>query len=463
MWKQEVMDIHCHLFNVQYALKEVAAISWNALWGNYPHNKKKIREIEAGMKKRGAWETIEGIGELIAYVARLMKVALQSPEANYQTMLDAFRKSDLGMNKQLLVAPLMMDIYFAVDDNKSEVDHGQGKRGGDSGDEVNTEMFELDESDIPEFEKHFDELQNLILEEMGKDGAFDEIQKRSGAGSMASIFESVKDELVAPASGMKRKSKSDAYDGIEMSPGYRCHLEELEALEKKNKGSVFPFLAIDPRRYGIMKLIEMKVNRANGPFYGVKLYPPLGYLPTHPKLVPVFDYCEANDIPITVHCSRGGLKNFRKENQVLSTEAPAYIENFRNYDNDKSLFYANPDNWEPVLQKWNDVRLDLAHFGGGKQLANDDRVWMDKIIAFLRNQTYRNVYTDISYFSEPGLMEKITGIIQDENIGDYVCFGTDFLMIMLELHLGGLKNYFNKFIPFDQALHIDNAKRFLGI
>jgi len=67
-----------------------------------------------------------------------------------------------------------------------------------------------------------------------------------------------------------------------------------------------------------MKLIEMKVNKGKGIFKGIKIYPPLGYLPTHPNLAPVFDYCVQYDIPITLHCSPGGINNFRKKNYIRS-------------------------------------------------------------------------------------------------------------------------------------------------
>jgi len=133
---------------------------------------------------------------------------------------------------------------------------------------------------------------------------------------LAVIFDDAKKELLAAP--RKLLKGVDPYAEIELSPGYKKHMLELEELAKKYPGKVFPFLAIDPRRMGTMKLIEMKVNKGKGIFKGIKIYPPLGYLPTHPNLAPVFDYCVQYDIPITLHCSPGGINNFRKKNYIRS-------------------------------------------------------------------------------------------------------------------------------------------------
>ena len=106
---------------------------------------------------------------------------------------------------------------------------------------------------------------------------------------LAVIFDNAKNELLATPK--KIRLGVDPYEGIELSPGYKKHMLELEELSNNYPGKVFPFLAVDPRRIGIMKLIDLKVNKGIGIFKGIKIYPPLGYLPTHPNLEPVFEYC----------------------------------------------------------------------------------------------------------------------------------------------------------------------------
>ena len=168
---------------------------------------------------------------------------------------------------------------------------------------------------------------------------------------------------------------------------------------------VFPFLAVDPRRIGIMKLIEMKVNKGKGVFKGIKMYPPLGYLPTHPNLQPIFEYCSQYDVPITLHCSEGGLQNFRSANYVKSWEGNNHLEDFQASDGNKSRYYTAPEKWLPVLSKWPDLRLNFAHFGGGDKLDSGDTGWLEAIINMIRK--HPNVYADISYYAKPGLARKI--------------------------------------------------------
>ena len=63
-------------------------------------------------------------------------------------------------------------------------------------------------------------------------------------------------------------------------------------------------------------------------FKDIKIYPPLGYLPTHPNFCEIFEYCSRHNIPITLHCPEGGMQNFRIENYVTSWEGNDHLEDF---------------------------------------------------------------------------------------------------------------------------------------
>lgn len=410
--------------------------------------------MDAKMAKTNPLDALVGLGEFIAYIARLIKVATQDTSANHDTMLSNFSKSNLDNNSQLISVPLMMDIYFALDDNKNEKPPALLKDGSDASDAAQA-LFEVHEENHADFSAHFDSLAALVRSEVEKDQATAKMLRSNGTDALQHLFDSVKKDLVTVSLQSK---KADSNISIEMSPGYKSHMEALEQLVQHNPGTVFPFLAVDPRRMGILELVKQKVDKVHGPFFGIKIYPPLGYLPTHPNLVPIFDYCIAQDLPITVHCSPGGLSNFCTENVVVST-IPPYSSTCTG---DKSIFYANPANWKPVLEKWPTLRINFAHFGGGQQLAEGKTEWMNTIIGFLKNPGYPNVFTDVSYFTTTGLMQEVLFIMQENNITDRVMFGTDFIMIMLDPKLGGLKNYFNQFVPFNLNLHVANAARFLG-
>ena len=135
------------------------------------------------------------------------------------------------------------------------------------------------------FDEHFENIRNLIHEEIQKSPVGK--RRSSSDPTLDALFDEARDELLTAPPEIRR---GISYEGIELSPGYKKHMHELEDLSRKFPGQVFPFLAVDPRRIGIMKLIEMKLNKGKGVFKGIKIYTPLGYLPTHPNLEAIYDY-----------------------------------------------------------------------------------------------------------------------------------------------------------------------------
>ena len=448
MTKKQVIDVHCHLFNAQYAVMELAAATWNHLWGNYPHQKGAATTKAA----RGFGEKLDGVKEFAAWIARLLDVTLSDCEGNFDTSRKNFAESGLSKNTSLGMAPLMMDIYFALSDNRDE--ETTGRRGRRATPRVTA--FAIPENQKKDFDAHFDIIRKLISENISR-----KPKKGRGLSSdrkLDAVFDGAKKELLAAPRKLRRGV--DPYEGIELSPGYRKHLQDLEALAMKYPGQVHPFLAVDPRRIGIMKLVEMKINKGKGIFRGVKIYPPLGYLPTHPNLEPIFDYCEKYDIPITLHCSPGGMQNFRETNYVRSWTGDNHWEDFKSLFGNKSCFYTAPEKWLPILTRWPNLRINFAHFGGGDQLALNETDWMKSIIKMIGQ--HRQVYTDISYHTKKELPGKILEIIgQNECLTEKVMFGTDYIMIMMDAKLGGLAKYFDLYSPFPDNLLCDNAKRFL--
>ncbi len=397
---------------------------------------------------------MEGVQEFAAWVAKLMEVAVSDCEENYRTSRNNFARSGLGSNASLIVAPLMMDIYFSLADN---ADEEQLSRGGKQSAQE-TEPFAVPKDQQKDFNAHFESIKNLTLSEAKKSP---KAGRRSALiPAVDAIFEDARKDLLA---GPKRVCRGvDPYARIELSPGYRQHMDDLEALAKKYPGQVFPFLAVDPRRTGILELVQLKVKEGRGIFRGVKIYPPLGYLPTHPNLVPVLDYCEKYDIPVTLHCSPGGMNNFRRKNYVSSWLEKSGWKDFQAITGNKSPFYTAPEKWLPVVTRWEKLRINFAHLGGGDQLDEDKKEWMNQIIEIIR--THDNVYTDISYHAREKLPGKILKVINENPcLADRLMFGTDYIMIMMDEKLGGLSGYFNHFSGFPDSLLCDNARRFLKL
>ena len=140
-------------------------------------------------------------------------------------------------------------------------------------------------------------------------------------------------------------------------------------------------------------------------FAGVKLYPPMGFLPLgnvrlrrprvrrwpraggralDDQLRALYDWCAAEDVPIKAHAN----------NSIAAQHC--------------SGRFASPRNWEPVLSqpRYQNLRLNLAHFGGfdetrapgvpcADQTGGD---WEDVMAGMIAR--YPNLYFDLGYWSE---------------------------------------------------------------
>ncbi len=215
---------------------------------------------------------------------------------------------------------------------------------------------------------------------------------------------------------------------------------EMMEVTLKHKGVFLPFIAADPRRirdnkrkgntndrHGI-KYITDALERQG--FWGVKIYPPLGYLPNNSFFRPLYKYCNDNEIPITAHCLHGGFYS--------AQDIPANLRG----KTKKSIYYwemANPVNWKPVLDKYPNLKLNLGHFGGdifGKKilvLKDEEQIriekeWRNIIVSYLKE--YNNVYADIAYieamFCEPDqYFKRLKKYSENGKILKKILYGTD--------------------------------------
>ena len=200
-----------------------------------------------------------------------------------------------------------------------------------------------------------------------------------------------------------------------------------------------------------------------GHFAGIKLYPPLGFDPwpvldkdyesdaernnEQEKVEYFYKYASSNGIPITIHCGGSGYN-------IL--------------DSKKECEYTSPDRWKTVLEKYPDLKINLAHFGSKKM------DWMGKIFRLLCD--YKNVYTDISYLC---YTDKMYTFLDDslklfskkygrDNFQDKILFGTDFMINLMDL--SSYSEYLQAFAStknigfkgLKNKMCEDNPKKFLG-
>lgn len=188
---------------------------------------------------------------------------------------------------------------------------------------------------------------------------------------------------------------------------------------EKYRDVIIPFAHIDPRSQTPLNRLRKLVEEYN--FKGVKIYPTLGYLPSDKVFMEeIYPFMIDNNIPLMAHCSRG----FVNKHGIPKSEAHAY---------------ADPDNYKIVMDRYPDLRICLAHFGGssewkrylGNKNTTNDPSWVSKICDLLRSD-YPNLYTDISYtiFNYEKNIPKMKELIsKDERISSRVLFGSDFYMV----------------------------------
>lgn len=241
------------------------------------------------------------------------------------------------------------------------------------------------------------------------------------------------------------------------------------------EGRMHPLVAFDPLRDALAEMnggsspFEWVQDAVlNQGFVGVKLYPPMGFQPLNntkldPKepfatgieasLLRLYDWCEANDVPIMAHtAARSGSQRGFEER-------------------------ANPRHWGDVLERFPALRLNLAHFGDDRDFVSDKKQSWTWFIGELM-ETYPHVYADTG-FHDIGLVasNSFVGRYFDE-LGELfsnfpeargrLMYGSDWEMILLSARNEEyLKRYSTR---FNQSFREElpnfmgyNALSFLGL
>lgn len=216
-------------------------------------------------------------------------------------------------------------------------------------------------------------------------------------------------------------------------------LNEVAEIKKDPayKDLIYPFVFIHPERPKLFSLVKHYIEEKG--FAGLKMYPPLGYYPFDKRLDLVYSYAEQNNIPIISHCARGGVY-YRGEikdrkHPITGKEIKAGKNKFI------TDTYTDPDNYKYLLNKFPNLKINLAHYGGfdewEKYLQNTivdsdgETNWLCKVNELIRN--YSNVYSDISYtLFSPRLIPLLKVLLTEPAYKNKILFGSDFYMIEQE-------------------------------
>ncbi|MBN2437632.1 MAG: amidohydrolase family protein [Deltaproteobacteria bacterium] len=396
------IDAHCHLFSARYVVEEAVAMGWAYATGNYPHAEAAARAAPDAVSPF-SWSRLVDVVKWFLDI----RAAVSSYEANCRSIAEACRMGlDLPASAELIVAPLMMDMFYMFGPPASRP--AQGIQAGRPLRGKRLRAAEDGEASEAAFERFRRQVIALAVE-------------RAAAVSVAEIDRIFRD---AKSKGTAKKVMRGFAAGWELSRGFRNQIDALIDLQASHAGSVFPFFAVDPRRCGAVDMAIRGIPELNGgkplvtltgPFFGIKLYTRLGYLPED---VPdeLYDYCDANRIPITVHASARGFP-------------PGSHWEYAGY--------AAPRYWQAVLDKHPALRVDFAHFGNG----NPD--WVRQILGLMTH--YQNIFADLACYTQHGELFQVRKVWSDNAIvRDRLLFGTDFVVSSLTKILS-LEGYFEAF------------------
>lgn len=190
---------------------------------------------------------------------------------------------------------------------------------------------------------------------------------------------------------------------------------------------VIPFATIFPDRDGAMT--ELRRCLDDYGFKGIKLYTKLGYAPDHPVLMnELYPLCQERGLPVMSHCSRGGVRH-KLWSQARADRVTA------------------PLAYRKVLDRFDRLRLCLAHFGGDQDWRSyltdgfdpldpdaREKNWVSQIVDMIEKEGYENLYTDISYtiFKFAEYMPLLRLFMENETLRPKILFGSDFYMTRQE-------------------------------
>jgi predicted TIM-barrel fold metal-dependent hydrolase len=282
--------------------------------------------------------------------------------------------------------------------------------------------------------------------------------------SLAKSFEEIPDDSVLTTVLMM-----DLEMGWETSLKKKFHQQISEIKDLALNFPVLPFLACDPRRAilpeanrNLYELFNQAFCEGN-PFFGVKIYPAMGYHPSDYRLWPIYEICERYNIPIVCHNGGEAVSTNLRDFEVFAGEEKMRIQG----NSRKEVAYQlnNPKNWEIALKLFPKLRLDIAHFGSTAtwqssvpvDLAKDPQQRKETIFELMKN--YPNVYSDFAFsiadiVACKNLKNKL---VIDELIRSRTLFGSDFWVIAPEGNLHTLQDDFVNLLDEDfMALDLKN-------
>lgn len=384
-------DAHCHIFTLKYVLKEVKSLLHDVLNRTYPWSEPPAET--ALMATRGG--RFREIKEFLRQLYEMLRSALGSEAENLNFLQNEANKAFPG--DRLRIFPLMMDVFYMLAyplDKDQEAQLVSGLR--------------IEQFDTAEYQECWneilDDLRDYIQASQPATGLRSDVTDGMSSGvSLALQLIEAERPVQEPLMLVGESAGYAESMGFYQTEGYCYHMDNLVALERGHRGEFYPFVAIDPRRPGMIDALltgRFFEDHGNGRFYGVKLYPRMGYHPQAKRMDEVYRFCSNNHIPITYHCGMGGFP---------PGSGWKYTE------------FGNPLNFEPIIRQYPGLHINFAHMG-----STDPTFTWAKNVFHLVNE-YDNVFTDLSCYTCIDELRPMKKFWDDSpKLRTRLMFGTDF-------------------------------------
>ncbi|RPH29752.1 MAG: hypothetical protein EHM93_16940 [Bacteroidales bacterium] len=420
-------DAHCHIFTLKYVVKEVKSLLHDILHRTYPWTEPPTPKTLMATKGR-----FTELKELLRQLYEMLHSALSSEEDNLIFLQEEAKKE--FPNDNLRIIPLMMDVFYMLAyplDKDEDVKKVKGLRAT----AVDEKEFQECWDEILDDFSRYIQTQKTTLK--ASKGVTDDGSVRL-ALKIIDEERSVKKTLKMKTTALKSSKAGSFYP----TEGYCYHMDKLMDLVISHKGQLFPFVAIDPRRPGIVDtLLTGSFFQGDRRFYGVKLYPRMGYHPQCKTMDAVYKYCSDNQLPITYHCGKGG---------------------FPPNTDWKYTKYGNPLNFEPIIKQYPSLKIDFAHMGS----TDPSYDWAKTVARLVKEND--NVYTDLSCYTgtdELNPMKAFWG--EGTKLKTRLMFGTDFDVmyytdrVTMKIYYDNFKQVFDPDVLW--AMMHDTPMSFLGL
>lgn len=301
-----------------------------------------------------------------------------------------------------------------------------------------------------------------------KSGNMRDIYKLFSANHGINLFTGKNENLISVVLGMDLNMGWQA-GRAKIKKNQTEQNQELRNLSKEF--SILPFFPIDPRRAfleGEENLYNnfLKAFTGDNPFYGVKVYPALGYLPGDYRLDPIFKICAEKGIPVVTHCGGTIVSTGESGFYVYEDTKKIKVKHLRRKN--RAEYLNEPRHWGIVLNKNPNLRLNIAHFGGAKKWFRDPTKRMHHRIKTIIDlmESYPNVYADFSFnIKKRKAVRNFFKLLDNsELVSKRALYGTDYWVVLFPLDIKSDQKFFvEQSGAHLEALTKNNCLNYLGI